>query len=208
MNYIQFREALYDFTVFSTWDIEKLFPGFDTRRLVEWQQKGYLQKLINKWYTFSDITMDEKLHYRIGNCLCRPSYISLESALSHYDFIPEGVYTIQSITTRKTILYETVAGSYQYRNLKPYLFFGYGVERSGDLPVLMAEPEKAILDFLYLNPRIHSMADMEGLRFNIQALKNRIHWEKLEKYAACFESATLHKRISLLKKIETYATTI
>lgn len=69
------------------------------------------------------------LRNRISNCLYRPSYISLESALSHYNFIPEGVYTIQNISTRKTILYETPIGSFQYRNIKPGVFFGYHVIR-------------------------------------------------------------------------------
>ncbi len=208
MTYHQFREVLHPFAIFSIRDVAKAFPAFDTRRLVEWQQKGYLQKLINKWYLFSDIPIDESLRYGIANRLCRPSYISLESTLSHYSLIPEGVYTTQSITTRKTILYETSAGSFRYRNIKPHLFFGYRAERRNDLPVLMAEPEKAILDLLYLSPRIQAVADIEGLRFNMPELKNNIDWEKVGKYLACFESPTLSKRVSLLKKIIEYADTI
>lgn len=204
MNYYQFRQALHDFAVFSIRDIAKLFPEFDTRRLVEWQDKGYLHKLVNKWYLFTDITMNDWLHYRIANCLHRPSYVSLESALSHHNLIPEGVYTVQNITSRKTILYETIAGSFQYRSIKPSLFFGYRADRSNVLPVLIAEPEKAILDLLYLN-RINNMADMEGLRLNTAELNNHVDWEKLMKYAACFESATLNKRVALLKKLKTYA---
>ncbi|MEI6596156.1 MAG: hypothetical protein WCO28_11385 [Bacteroidota bacterium] len=208
MTYHQFRGALYELAVFSTRDIAKLFPDFDGRRLVEWQQKGYLQKLVNKWYLFSDIAMDDFLRNRISNCLYRPSYISLESALSHYNLIPEGVYTIQNITTRKTILYETAIGSFQYRNIKPAVFFGYHVDRSNSLPVLMADPEKAILDFLYLTPRIKTMADIEGLRLNSDELNNNIDWGKLEKYAACFESTVLNKRIDLLKKLKSHANAI
>lgn len=33
-----FKEALQVFPVFSIREIEKHFPGFDNRRLVEWQQ--------------------------------------------------------------------------------------------------------------------------------------------------------------------------
>ncbi|MCX6207387.1 MAG: hypothetical protein NTZ19_14180 [Bacteroidetes bacterium] len=208
MTYHQFRTSFHGLSVFSTRDVAKLFPDFDSRRLVEWQQKGYLKKLVNKWYLFSDIAMDDFLRYRISNCLYRPSYISLESALSHYNLIPEGVYTIQNITTRKTILYETAIGSFQYRNIKSGVFFGYQVDRINNLPVLMADPEKAILDFLYLTPRIKTMADMEGLRLNIAELNNNIDWGKLEKYTACFESAVLNKRIELLKKLKTHADAI
>ena len=207
MSYIQFRDALHDFEIFSIRDIAKLFPEFDSRRLVEWQQKGYIQKLINKWYLFTDITMDDWLRFRISNCLCRPSYISLESALSWHHFIPEGVYTIQNITTRKTIIYETPIGSFQYRSIKPSLYFGYHVARTNGVPKLIAEPEKAILDFLYLSPRIETMADMEGLRLNSIELNNNIDWEKLKKYVVCFESAALNKRVTLLYKLKSHAVT-
>jgi predicted transcriptional regulator of viral defense system len=205
MTYNQFREAMHGLAIFSTRDITKLFPHFDSRRLVEWQQKGYLQKLVNKWYIFSDIDIDDSLRYRISNCLYRPSYISLQSALAHYNLIPEEVYTIQNISTKKTIRYETGLGTYDYRNIKPNLFFGYQVERSNNLPLLIAEPEKAILDFFYLTPGIKTMADIEGLRLNSTELINRLDWEKLETYAACFESAVMNKRILLLKKLKTYA---
>jgi hypothetical protein len=82
------------------------------------------------------------------------------------------------------------------------------VIRINNLPVLMADPEKAILDFLYLTPRIKRLADMEGLRLNIAELNNIINWEKLEKYVACFESTVLNKRIDLLKKLKSHANAI
>jgi predicted transcriptional regulator of viral defense system len=207
MTYLSFREALGSFEVFSTRDITKLFPAFDTRRLVEWQQKGYIQKLINKWYVFADIPMDEKLRYRISNCLHRPSYISLESALAHYGLIPEGVYSVQGITTRKTITYETVAGAFHYRSIKPSLFFGYQVDRLQNMPVLMAEPEKAILDYLYLNAHINAIEDIEGLRLDMLLLSGLINWDKLEKYSLCFESAAILKRVKLLQKMNANAIT-
>jgi predicted transcriptional regulator of viral defense system len=202
MSYHEFRNALHQFAVFSLRDIAKLFPAFDTRRLVEWQQKGYLQKLVNKWYLFSDIQMDDGLRFRISNCLYRPSYVSVESALSHYNLIPEAVFTLQNVSTRKTTHYETSAGNFHYRTVKTQLFFGYRVDRSKGLPILFAEPEKAILDFLYLNPHIKVMEDIEGLRLNITELDNRVYWAKMENYAARFDSATLNKRVAMLKKFK------
>ncbi len=207
MNYHQFRNALKDFSVFSTRDVIKQFPQFDTRRLTEWQQKKYIKKLINKWYIFSDISLDDHLRYRISNCLYRPSYVSLESALAHYNLIPEGVYAIQNITTRKTILYETGEGNFQYRNIKRALYFGYRAERINNLPILIASPEKAILDSLYLNARIKSAEDIEALRFNSIELNKVIDWQKLEKYNNCFKSLTLKKRITWLKKTTMHAHT-
>lgn len=201
MSWIEFRNTLIEFSVFSTRDIKKYFPNFDTRRLVEWQQKKYIQKLINKWYVFSEIPLDEMLLYRISNCINRPSYVSLESALSHYHFIPEAVYTQQAITTRKTIFYTTPAGTFQYRSLKPAFYFGYQVFQKNKLPVLMADPEKALLDYLYLTGSLITIKDLQAVRFNYTELQQTIDWDKLDNYARVFNSVTLNNRLKQLKKL-------
>src|SRR5580700_10896789 len=133
MSYLEFRDALLPFQVFTIRDIEKLFPKFDSRRLVEWQRKGYIRKLVNKWYLFSETPVDEQLLFRISNCIYRPSYISLESALAYYHLIPEAVYTQKAITTRKTVSYTTPAGTFDFHSLKPGLFFGYSILHKGTL---------------------------------------------------------------------------
>jgi predicted transcriptional regulator of viral defense system len=200
MSYLEFRDALLPFQVFSIRDIEKLFPKFDSRRLVEWQRKGYIRKLVNKWYLFSEIPVDEQLLFRISNCILRPSYISLESALAYYHLIPEAVYTQKAVTTRKTTSYVTPLGAFDFHTLKLTLFFGYSVFHKGSLPVLIAEKEKAILDYLYLNASLRSGEDIKQLRFNYIELHNNLDWEKLGKYQLVFASTTLDKRIKDLKK--------
>jgi predicted transcriptional regulator of viral defense system len=200
MTYLEFREALLPFQVFATRDIGKIFPDFDSKRLVEWQHKGYIRKLVNKWYLFSECVVDEQLLFRISNCIYKPSYISLESALAYYRLIPEAVYTQKAITTRKTISYTASVGAFDYHSLKPGLFFGYAILHNNNLPVLMAEIEKAILDYFYLNASLRSTKDIEQLRFNYVELHNTLNWEKLGKYQLVFESKTLDKRVKNLKK--------
>ncbi|MBS1605576.1 MAG: hypothetical protein JST42_23125 [Bacteroidetes bacterium] len=199
MNYLEFRKALLPFQVFSTRDIEKNFPAFDSKRLVEWQRKKYIQKIVNKWYVFNEVAKDEQLLYRISNCICQPSYVSLESAFAYYHLIPEAVYTQKAITTKKTIAYRTAIGAFDFRNIKPVLFFGYTIHHKDQLPILMAEMEKAILDYLYLNSSVRSMEDVEALRFNREGLSNGLDWAKLEKYRLVFESKALDKRVNILK---------
>jgi predicted transcriptional regulator of viral defense system len=200
MSYLEFRETLLPFQVFSIRDIEKYFPDFDSRRLVEWQHKGYIRKLVNKWYLFIECTIDEQLLYRISNCIYKPSYISLESALAYYRLIPEAVYTQKAITTRKTTSYKASVGTFDYHSLKPNLFFGYTILHNSNLPVLMAEMEKAILDYFYLNASLRTTKDIEQLRLNYVELYNTLNWEKLAKYQLVFESKTLDKRVKNLKK--------
>lgn len=205
MTWIEFRNALIDFKVFSTGDAKKYFPGFDTKRLVEWQKKNYIRKLINKWYLFADLPVDELLLFRISNCLYQPSYISLASALGFYHLIPEAVYSQQAITTRKTITYTTPAGTFNYRTLKPAFYFGYRILYKNNLPVLVAEPEKALLDYLYLTGSLNTLKDMKALRINYTGLNELVDWKKLDNYAQVFKSKTLDKRIKHLKKLSLHA---
>ncbi len=198
MSYLQFREGLLPFHVFSIKDVQKRFPGLDTRRLVEWQKKEYISKLTNRWYLFTEIEKNEPLLYRISNCLCKPSYISLESALSYYNLIPESVYSIQAITTKKTLLYETPAGTFNYRTIKPSLFFGYQALHINELPVLIAEKEKAILDYFYLNPRIKDEKDIAAVRLSKTGTED-MDWNKFSHYLAVFDNKALNRRIEILK---------
>jgi predicted transcriptional regulator of viral defense system len=201
LNYIDFRSALIDFKVFSIVDVIKIFPGFDSKRLVEWQKKKYIRKIVNKWYVFAEIPLNEMLLYRISNCIYRPSYISLETALSYYNLIPEAVFSLQAISTRKTTSYITAVGTFNYRTIKSSLYFGYMVHHIDKLPVLIADEEKALLDFLYLSAQIVSEKDLITLRFNYNVIQNKVDWEQLHKYALVYESKTLDKRINYLKKI-------
>lgn len=200
LSYEEFRKALIKFKIFSISEVRKTFPQFDNKRLVEWQDKGYIQKLINKWYFFSEIPITEHLLYRVSNCIHHPSYISLESALSYYHLIPEHVYTHQAVSTRKTITYETLVGHFNYRHLKPELYFGYIIIQKEGLPVIIADLEKAILDYLYLNAAVQTKEDIQGLRWNVHEIEAKLNWEKLYAYATIFDSPTLNKRLKALKK--------
>jgi len=196
-----FEKALMSFKVFSVGDAKKAFPNFDTKRLVEWQERGYIKKLINKWYLFSQVPKSEFLLYRISNCLHHPSYISLESALSFYNLIPEAVYSQQAVSTRKTISYETVVGNFNYKAIKPGHFFGYQILHQEGLPILMAEIEKSIIDYFYFNSKLQTSENIEALRLNIPELQAKLDWEKLSKYSDLINSDTLKKRLRLLKKL-------
>ena len=201
ITYLEFRNQLIVFQIFTLADIRKAFPDFDSKRLVEWQDKGYLIKLVNKCYAFADIKMTETKAFRVSNVLYHPSYISLESALSHYHLIPEGVYSHQAISTRKTMTYTTELGTFNYRTVKPDLFFGYTILREDELPVLLAEPEKALLDYLYLNANIKAKDDIKAIRLNLYELRSIIDWEKLNSYLSVFNSRTLDKRLRMVKKM-------
>jgi len=46
MKYIELNKFLKDFTIFSLNDIKKIDKNFHRRMLNEWQNKGYIKKVI------------------------------------------------------------------------------------------------------------------------------------------------------------------
>lgn len=202
MNYTEFREEMKVFPCFSIREIEKHYPGFDSRRLVEWQKKGYIRKLRNRYYYFSDRKVDEPFLYYTANQLYHPSYVSLESALSRYGFIPEGVFQVISCTTLKTNSFDTPVGKFSYRHVKPSLFFGYQLEEwdNGTHRYAVANPEKTLIDYLYLHHEVKDTGDIKALRWNALEISNRISTDKLNRYEAHIDSAALSNRLSILKR--------
>jgi predicted transcriptional regulator of viral defense system len=84
----------------------------------------------------------------LANHILGPSYLSMESALSHYGLIPEKVFTVTSMTTKSSRKFETGVGLYTYTNLSlPYYAFGLTmVSFSTDQKAIVASPEKALCD--------------------------------------------------------------
>jgi predicted transcriptional regulator of viral defense system len=202
-NYYTFQQELAIYEVFSLKDIKKIFPDFDSRRLVEWQEKGYIEKIINRWYRFKNKALQESMIWWASNRIYGPSYISLETALSFHGLIPEGVFQTTAISTAKTQHFDTPTGYFDYRNIKPSLFFGYNIHRINDKPVKIADIEKSLLDYCYFNKSMKNSEDFEGLRLNIALLQTQFDVEKMHNYLTLAQSPTLEKRVyNFVKYIE------
>jgi hypothetical protein len=151
-----------------------------------WVKKDYLLKLRNGVYAF--VKDRERIKgEEIATLLYQPSYLSLESALAWYGFIPEMVYAHVSVTARINRTFTNVLGTFIYRHLKAELFWGYTEIKTDHGHYLLAEPEKALLDYIYLNlSRIRSDADFENIRLNADMLKERLDADKFLKYLSAF----------------------
>jgi hypothetical protein len=102
-----------------------------------------------------DLTQPEP--FLIANHLRGPSYVSLESALSYWNMIPERVYEISSVTTKTSKQYKTPVGRFGYRQLKtPYYSYGIkNIKYSPKQMILIASREKALCDKIVLTPKIN-----------------------------------------------------
>lgn len=196
MKFLELKNELKDFSIFSLNDIRNIDPAFHRRRLNEWQGKGYIKKIIRGFYIFSDIVVDEEVLYKISNQIYYPSYISLESALSYYNLIPETIYGITAISTRKTYHFSTYLGEFYYRSIKPSLFFGYNLIKIKDIYIKMASIEKTILDYFYLHPDLQTVADFDSLRVNQEELIEQSNENTFYEYLDKFKQKSLTNRVN------------
>lgn len=204
---IDFTNTFKNNVIISLKDIEKEFPRFYNHRLVEWQKQGYIKKIIRGFYILSDLEINELTSFSIANKIYEPSYISLESALRHYNFIPEQTFAVTSISTRKTNKFKTKTDVFVYSNIKPSLFFGYEIMRFKNFTFKIADREKAILDYLYFHRHFTTEKDLEELRFNIEEIQETIDRKKLENYLLKYNNKKFIKTINNFIKL-VYSETI
>lgn len=195
MRYNEFRETFKSYTVISVNEIRKVDSRFNLRRLVEWQGKGYIKKIIRGYYILADLKLDENVLFEIANRIYSPSYISFEMALSYYHMIPESVYGLTSATSRKTMVFETKVGNFIYHTIQPRLLFGHRLVSYGDKRFKIAEPEKALLDYFYLNTSIRSEDDFAGMRIGKDQYFVRVDETHLMAYLNEFQQKSLAKRV-------------
>lgn len=195
MTYLELKEQLNEFITFSLSDIRKVEPNFNSHQLLRWQNKNYIKRLRRNCYIFSDLERTEEVLFLIANRIYEPSYVSLEMALSFYNLIPEGVYSVTSITTKKTNNFNTPLATFNFRHMKPAVFFGYKLVRVGNQNYKVAEIEKAVLDYLYLNPVMSDADNFTEWRFDFETFKSNADMEKFYRYLKNFNSPSLDQRV-------------
>ncbi len=146
---------------------------------------GLLIKLRNSFYLIKD---SHPSHLFIANRLCSPSYISLETALSHYGIIPEVVYTTTSITTKIPREYETPIGTFSYQCIKKEAYAGYSLQEIDGRKVFIAEAEKALADHLYF-------VDLKRVSLNDRLELRSINQAGLVRWANLFQRPGLLKLV-------------
>lgn len=198
MKYIDIQNNLRSLGVFTLNDIRMLDPEFREPTLNDWLNNGWIKRIRRFWYADSSFNPQGNDYFFIANKIFSPSYISLESALSYYGFIPETTIQIISISTRKTSLFDTQFGVFSYKSIKNDLYFGYEVIQNNGRSFTLATPEKALLDYLYLHPEISSTEDFEELRFNKEIINSRTNTQKFNTYLNQFNSTELKTRYNLL----------
>jgi len=164
-----------------------------TKYFLEKQAKaGFLIRLKKGFYV---IKTDPPSEEEIANALYRPSYISFEYALSYWGVLPEMPYIVTSATTKPTRFFTTRIGSFSYRTIKGQAYTGYSLVKSGDRSFLMADLEKALVDYLYF-VTLHKSPFNERL---VTASKGRVDLKKLRHYGTLYQSQLLQTLLETIK---------
>ena len=130
-----------------------MFPGYKCKynKISALEKKGDIIRLKQGLYVPNPELSGKQLSlFMIGNNLYGPSYISLQSALRYYGLIPERVYTICSMTMKRSQMFYNDLARFEYVHINKDVFpIGVKVETLEDgTAFLIATPEKALCDLI------------------------------------------------------------
>lgn len=165
-------------------------PRIVNLQLHQWKERKEIIQLKQGVYVFADAKTDVA---EIAKNLYFPCYFSLEYVLSLSGIIPEAVFTYTLVTPKSTRKWETPLGTFSFRTIKREAFTGF------DSKTLMAEKEKALVDYFYLNRSRLQPTDSfwEGSR--LEAGKTGIDFRSVEEFAQLFGSKKLNRLLASFK---------
>ncbi len=192
MKPILVREELLEkgIRIFTPLEFKRVYPKKSQDQIqyfLEAQTKlGLFIRLKRGLYALkTDPPSDEE----IANVLYKPSYLSFEYAMARYGIIPESPYNLTSATTNPTRLFTVAHQGFSYYKIKQEAYTGYYLDTSGNRNVLIAEPEKALADYLYF------------IAIGQRSWNDRFEVSKLDKNKL-IEYAKLFKRDKVIELME------
>jgi hypothetical protein len=155
---------------------------FPRNKIAAMEKQNEIVRLKKGLYVVSEKISRKKISRElIANHLYGASYVSLEAALSHYGLIPEKVFTIRSITTKRAKQFENAFGCFEYISM-PANYFSIGIRQqivNNEYAYLIATPEKALCDLILATPnlRLQSVHVVQtyledDLRIDFSAVQN------------------------------------
>ena len=170
-------------------------------------QKGDLIRVRNGLYLVGEKKRKAAFSsFEIANFIIEPSYVSLESALSHYGLIPEAVYTTTSVSTNSGLELKTPVGQFSFSYLKTeYFNFGFYRIKDGDRRYLIATPLKALIDYIVLKKKHYKTVEEieEDLRFDFDEFKNYkkfVNKDKINEMLSLYKSYRLQVILKDIRK--------
>lgn len=173
-------------------------------KILRLKSQGILTSLKKGLYLYHPLVQSRVSQENIANLLMGPSYVSLDYALSFWGVIPERVYTITSVTTKRSKLFQTSSGDFQYCFIPPKLFcFGVEIQTIDKNSFLIASKEKALCDKVFLSKKVGLQSKQEMIEFLQEDLRVDLEefiqadMEIFKRYAQSSKS----KKIVILQRV-------
>lgn len=175
-------------------------PDYIRRQLSGWVSAGKIWQLRRGLYMLAPPYQKVAPHpFLVANRMALGSYVSLQAALAYYGMIPEYVPVTTSVTTQRPGEWETPIGHFAYRHIRPRLFFGYHIIKVDDRQeALVASPEKALLDLIYLQPGGDTPSYLESLRLQNLA---QVQINELKRIAHIVDKPKLDRAVAALAEL-------
>ena len=117
----------------------------------------------------------------IANALVQESYVSLGHALNYYQLFDQHSTTVVSITATLSKKHLFDGYTFRYTKVKRDMYFGFTEKIVNGKKVRLAEAEKALIDYLYLDKSFGSV----NLFFEkLKDHSRELDLQKLQEYAA------------------------
>lgn len=176
-------------TVFTKKDVGRLFPkekylNMTINRLARAQ---VIYRVTRGLYALAGEGLNTE---KVATTIYYPSYISFEGALAKYGIINQGPAILTLATTKHSKRLRLGPIECEYRKIKPGLFFGFNLIKD----TYLAEPEKAVLDTLYLAAL--GKRKVDSTEWDL----SEINPQKLKKQAKVFGRATERSALALLNQ--------
>lgn len=148
--------------------------------------------------------MHRKIHsFELAQRVHGPSYISLESALSHHGWIPEAVYAVTSVSFERSRTFDTPLGQFSFTRVPQRTFFAAVnravLESGGNF--FLAHPLKALADYVYTHACGWTSAEpvVLSLRVEEQDLAS-LTAESFERLKPIYKSGRVNRFLNGLRK--------
>lgn len=149
-------------------------------QLQRWLRAGHLTRLKRGLYLINSRPIDD---FTLASFLYPQSYLTAETVLSHHSLIPDVAVNFTSATTTTTNQFATERGVYLYSKLPASLYFGFHPSQDSFNPKLhyqIADPEKALLDWVYLR----HLSVLDSSRVDIDQFNPSLLSTYLKRYPA------------------------
>lgn len=170
-------------------------PAVINLQLHQWKKNGDIIALKRGLFMFSDYSISGH-EAEIARSLYGPCYFSLQQILSLHGIIPEAVFDHTLITTKATRHFQTPVGHFYYHKIKKEAFTGFD---SGNL---IAEKEKALVDYFYFYGKNFETTDSFWEESRLESGTTNVNFKKVFRYAKLYNSKKLE---TLLHSFYLYA---